>query len=376
LNAARQALAADGNDQVSRAVREARQRVRSLVHRQDQVIERLQLGEETGVSSSPDADNDGSSAPTAQSDARPGGNGRRSIDELKAGMQVDAQQLREQLDRIASAVGTEAQVRAPARRAGEVMREEDVEGRLRHSRQQLAAGESYGSLESSISQALRRVQEQIEEAAAATDAQRTDDSAASRSRQAGAGNSAGASDGERVASARPGGQSAGRRGAGARGGGNSAANVERLREMMRGLAGLRERMGPGGGGSAAEAGPGGRPLHDLRALASDLSQLPGVIGSASSAAVASNYDPAGDLQALLEGIETLASETTVDGTQVSDALLAALERVERFVKDSVEADQTVVPTGRDARTPPQYRTLVEAYYRRLSEVGERPDTER
>ena len=82
------------------------------------------------------------------------------------------------------------------------------------------------------------------------------------------------------------------------------------------------------------------------------------------------------LQALLEGIETLASETTVEGTQVSDALLAALERVERFVKDSVEAEQTVVPTGRDARTPPQYRTLVEAYYRRLSEVGERPDTER
>ena len=53
---------------------------------------------------------------------------------------------------------------------------------------------------------------------------------------------------------------------------------------------------------------------------------------------------------------------------MSDALLAALARVERLVKAEAEAGQSAaVPTGRDARTPRAYRALVEAYYRRLSE---------
>jgi hypothetical protein len=146
--------------------------------------------------------------------------------------------------------------------------------------------------------------------------------------------------------------------------------------MMRGLAGLRERMGRRGGGGSRGAGPGGRNLDDLRGLASGLNRLGGLMGAGSLGPIASNDDPAGDLHALLESIEALATETGIEGTQVSDALLAALARVERFVKGRVEAGHTVVPSGRDARTPPQYRTLVEAYYRRLSEVGERPNSAR
>lgn len=133
--------------------------------------------------------------------------------------------------------------------------------------------------------------------------------------------------------------------------------------MMREMARLRERFERGLG---AGPGPGGRGRDDLRGLASELRQFE----AGQLEAQASNFERAGDLRTLIEGIEALAAQADaareLRGAQVSDALLAALARVERRVKDRAEAGRASVPTGRDARMPREYRALVEAYYRRLS----------
>ena len=437
LDAARQALSADGRDQISREVRQAQQRVQSLLRRQAQIAQQLsddgrsqavaqgarkardeqsmRLAQAQGQASARDlsAEDAHSDPATGRKrtdraiDARSGDRGDadangeddrgRSVDELKALMQVDAQKLREQLDRIASAKDTRAPVRGAARRAGEVMREEDVEGRLRFSREQLAAGQSYGTLEASIAQALERVREQIARAADAT-AQGGERRVAQAASQRGLrpneprknaqreGQNGGQNGGQNVSqgNAQSSGQGpqqpAGQGGGGGRGQGQVASpgegqisgprsgdtsmpNAERLREMMREMARLRERFERGLG---AGPGPGGRGRDDLRGLASELRQFE----AGQLEAQASNFERAGDLRTLIEGIEALAAQADaareLRGAQVSDALLAALARVERRVKDRAEAGRASVPTGRDARMPREYRALVEAYYRRLS----------
>jgi len=249
--------------------------------------------------------------------------GPASLDELKGAMEADAQALREQLDAVAAgAAGSDATAEAArgARRAAGTMREEDVEGRLRRSREQLAAGIADETLEQTLADSFERVREQVARAAEA---------AAQGARR---------STGE----------------------GSQPPSPQELRELMRELAGLREQVRRGARGDGR--GPGGRGLPGLDALAGSLDRLRGP--------VADNYGAVGDLEALLEGIRALAAESAAGGSAGgpdTEALLEALAGVERALARAAAAAGERPVAADEGRAPERYRALVDDYYRRLSE---------
>jgi hypothetical protein len=234
-------------------------------------------------------------------------------------MEADATALREQLDRIAEQAGADQPEAARrTRSAASIMREEDVEGRLRRSREELAAGAPDPGLENAIGRALDRVRERVAEAARAA----ADD----------------AGTGGREAAAAP--------------------TAQDLRALMQELAGVRERTRDG---TAGNAGPGGRDASGWQNLAGSLGRLRGP--------VARNPGASGDLETLIRGIEALATDGgAIAGDAQRDAFLQALAGVERAVAELAgdAAASDALPAGRDARAPDRYRALVEDYYRRLS----------
>jgi hypothetical protein len=302
LERARGALAGDGPAQVSRALEEAAGRADGLAERQRAMREAIERAPEEDV------------------EAR-----LREKERLES----EAARLREQLDRIAAtAASGQPQVARRVREAAGVMREQDVEARLRRSREELAGGRPDPRLEGSIASALERTRDEVAQAA----------------RQAQA---------EAQASAAEAGRRAGRGEAG------GAGTAKQLQALMRELAGLRESLERGRG--AWGAGPGGRDGSDLAARADQLGRLRGP--------VADNPDVAGDLEALIEGVRALAAESAegargaVDASQMLDAI-ATLERALE-AEAGEEATALVAPPAGGA--PPRYRSRVDEYFRRLSE---------
>ncbi len=374
IEQARRALSRDDPAQVAQALDDARRRAESLAERQQSVQRRLERGErgagrpasgdprdqagtagerptaETRASAdagTPQADSRQGGSPRAGSpqsgsaqsgspqggaaggqqqaggarsggDGGDGGAGGGGLDEQKARMEADAAALREQLDRIAGdTADVSPEVSRRARAAASVMREEDVEGRLSRSREELAAGIHEPRLERAIGHALDRVRERVAEAA-------------------------------RAAAAR-----AGEEGAGDRG----PPSPEQLRALMRDLSALRDRLGRESG--AVGGGAWGRDASRLDGLAGTLDRLRGP--------VARNPGAAGDLEALIDGIRALAAESGAGtaGGPDRDALLSALSGVERELRRALEGEEPEVRAGRDARAPARYRAQVEEYFRSL-----------
>jgi hypothetical protein len=295
LEQARSALALDEPARIAKELEQAARRAEDLAARQDRMRRELQ------ADGTPD---------------------RQQVDRAKAGMEEDAADLRRQLDRIAAgAAAREPEVAGRARGAAGVMREQDVEGRLRRSREQVARGTADPGLEAAIGRALNETREQVAQAARA---------AAERAR-----NATGAQGGEDG------------RGAG-------AGSPERARRLLRELAGLREQLQRLDG--AVGLGPGGRDVADLQARAGELDRL--------RDPVADNPGAAGDLQALIDGIRALADESAAAGTQSPPGeLLDTLGALERALGPG-SREQAVV-AGRQADAPVEYRDLVEQFYRRL-----------
>lgn len=361
IEQARAALGSEGAAQVARELEDARRRAESLAQRQEQMRERLAQGESAtgaggvdpsqsaprrgrapGAGSVPDrarragggdlprppqsarqgsadgGQRDGEAATAGTSVGEDAG-GARELDEAKAAMEADATALRAQLDRIAEQAGAEQlEAGRRTRSAASIMREEDVEGRLRRSREELAAGVPDPGLENAIGRALDRVRERVSEAAqAAADA---------------------AGQGGREAAGSP--------------------TAQGLRALMQELAGLREHTRDRTPGNA---GPGGRDASGLQNLAGTLDSLRGP--------VARNPGATGDLETLIDGIESLATDgAAMTGGPQRDAFLQALAGVERAIAElsAGAGDRDALPAGRDARAPDRYRALVEDYYRRLS----------
>jgi hypothetical protein len=366
LDRIEQARAALGNEspaQVARELDAARRRAESLAQRQEQMRERLadsgatagrgeqdpsrsaprrgrapgaadgtqpaRRGGDGALPQPPQAGRRGGSDGSGQRDAEAGApsalrdddasGAERELDRAKAAMEADATALREQLDRIAEQAGADQPEAARrTRSAASIMREEDVEGRLRRSREELAAGAPDPGLENAIGRALDRVRERVAEAARAA----ADD----------------AGTGGREAAAAP--------------------TAQDLRALMQELAGVRERTRDG---TAGNAGPGGRDASGWQNLAGSLGRLRGP--------VARNPGASGDLETLIRGIEALATDGgAIAGDAQRDAFLQALAGVERAVAELAgdAAASDALPAGRDARAPDRYRALVEDYYRRLS----------
>jgi hypothetical protein len=300
LERARRALAGDAPAQVARELDDAAQRADELAGRQQAMREAIERAPEQDVA-----------ARLAE----------------KQRLEGEAAQLREQLDRIAAmAASGQPGVARQAREAAGVMREQDVEARLRRSREELAGGRPDPQLEGAIASALERTRAEVAQAAREARVQ-----AQEQARAAGAG----------------------------RGGAGAAGSAEQLRALMRELAGLRESLERGRGGWGA--GPGGRDAGDLAARADQLGRLRGP--------VANNPDAAGDLEALIDGVRALAAEQTqgvrgaVDASQMLDAITALERALEAEAGE--EATALVAPPSSDA--PPRYRPLVDEYFRRLSE---------
>ena len=354
IERAREALSTDGPAQVARDLEDARARAESLAERQQQMREALlgsgasgaqsdpplritRRGRPPGEGARPDPARAGSARPAPQSDgpgeagsaAQDGGDAaaqaaggqgdvRADPQAAKAAMEADAAALREQLDRIADEAGSaQPEVARRTRSAASLMREEDVEGRLRRSREELAAGVPDPGLENALARALERVRARVDAAAlAAAD---------------------GAGDGEGEVAGMP--------------------TAEGLRALMRELAGLRDGARDAAGGGF---GPGGWDASRWQGVASSLDRLRGP--------VAFNQAASGDLDALIRGIESLAADEDAIASGASRrAFLDALTGAERAIA-GLAADargDVVLPAGRDARTPDRYRALVEAYYRRL-----------
>jgi hypothetical protein len=358
IREARQTLAGDEPAQQARELEQARRTAESLAERQARVRQRLAAGD-TGhgpprASDRPSAEQasgQSTGQPTAQSpDAstgqdrseasgeagsgqnaergpqRPGdggadearagreparGAGERSVAEVKQAMEADARRLQESLDRIAGSRTVDPQASQGARRAAGVMREEDVEGRLRRSREELVVGVTDAELEEGLSRALEQVREKVAIAA----------------RAAGGG---------------------ARQGQGA---GPAAPTREQMRAMMRRLGELRRQLQESSRGDGR--GPGGRDASDLQDLATGLDRLRGP--------VASNAAPAGDLEALIRGVDELAAGSNAGSPA---PLLEALDNVERALADAVVDAERVLASD-EGRVPRGYGALVDEYFRRL-----------